>query len=191
VPHPESGLPRRRLMRGVAWSVPVIAAASAAPGVAASCTGSMSTSGAVDPGTGGDGWDDWTLTNTGTTSWPIGSTLTWTVRNDTSTTDTFKLESLGFQKVTSTGASSLTLASGATGSFTFSLTSAIAVGATLRVAMSCTYFLYSSTFTLTGTGCTPIKACGNTTWNVYSTICNFRAVQTTAPNTAHGPRIPK
>lgn len=160
---------RRRLASGIAWSVPVVVSAVAAPAYAASGCPELTVAGYLTTSS----YDRVTVTNSGTVTWPIGTTITWTIQNRSSNSDTFWI--LSRTGVSQSGASSITVAPGATGTLTFTTTAAVAPGAFVRWVMTSTDYTYYSTITLSypvmPTSCSP-RACFSGTWNGgYGATC--------------------
>ena len=155
------GTTRRAVVRGIAWTTPVIVAAAATPALATSGCPSFSAKGTFTATGGGiQAFQRITLTNVGPTSDTIlaaGTTITWTIVNTSGASRAYTVSSLTGLAATITSA---TVAAGASVTFTFTLDAnwlpGTTVGWTLSVGSSDVHpWTYKSTIKVTTSTCPP------------------------------------
>ena len=113
----DRGATKRIVAPGAAWTKPTVVAAAAAPVLATSGCPALTAHGSIT----GAGVDRITLTNTGSEPiLSIGTTITWAIQNASGANRTYRL--CGLVGMTASPMS-LSVASGATTTFTFTLTS--------------------------------------------------------------------
>lgn len=98
---PASRVSRRVIARGAAWTVPVVAVASAAPAMAATACASFTAAESYATNQS----DTVTLTNNSTVEIPAGTTITWQFQNVASSTQTISIANLSGVTVTPSRAS--------------------------------------------------------------------------------------
>lgn len=98
---PASRVSRRVIARGAAWTVPVVAVASAAPAMATTACASFTAAESYATNQS----DTITLTNNSTVEIPAGTTITWQFQNVASSTQTISIANLSGVTVTPSRAS--------------------------------------------------------------------------------------
>lgn len=160
---------RRQVVLGLAWAVPTIAMTTAAPAIAASGCPTFSLTPAITAG-----YDRWTLSNTGPGTWPAGTTISWTIQNKWSASDTFTIRAVSGLTPTS---GTTTLATNAQSTFTFTTTAAVAVGGSVSVTISSStgQYTYYGQFNMTWPApyatCPAAKRCGSDSYTPFGVTC--------------------
>lgn len=165
-------LSRRVLVQGTAWTVPVVSIAVATPALAASsgCPSTVTFTGDIN----GAGLDQLTVTNTGTTPIPAGTTLTWELQNVSGATRTYSFVLTGLSLTL--GTSPVTVANGSSTTLVFTVTTAIPPGGTRSWTVNTgsnkfSSYRYNSMLTL-GPTCTALCLSDNgTVTNTFGTTC--------------------
>ncbi len=179
-------LRRRDLVTGLAWTVPAVVVIGAAPAIAASlaCPGGSAT-GAITQG----GLDRWTLLNTGPVAWPAGTTITWTLQNRLAAADTFAVRrTSGLTPASQPG---VTLASGATVTWSFVTSAPVDPNTSVAVQMASDGYTYDSTFVVSFAGtvlssCPTLRLCASNVWNLFGATCATAAALRAAADPAPG-----
>lgn len=153
--HPRSAkqardVARRRVSAGLAWSVPIVVMGAPARAVAASTCPTLTY--VLDASN--RNYDEIRITNTGTTSLAVGTTITWVVYNRSPFPATLTIAATSGVTASPT---SLGIASGASGTFTFSLSAPLAPGQALYWRYRITGWNYASRVTVNG--CPGATAC--------------------------------
>lgn len=140
----DTPISRRRVAKGVAWSVPALVVAASVPAFAASgCAWVTGAEYFINANT-----DRIILTNNGPMTVPIGTTVTWQFQNGATATRTITISGLAGLERTPPGAT-FSVGGGGTATVTFTTTADWASGATVRLDYS---------------------ASGNTNWNFRSRL---------------------
>ncbi len=175
---------RRTLATGLAWSVPVIATASAAPAFAASGCPTIAAVEAMMSAAS----DRITLTNNGLVAIPTGTTITWQIQDLSGTARTITIAS---QTGVTTTPTSFLLGANATATKTFTTNAAWASGATVRWNytngdMGVASWNYRSRMTVSGfpaplSQCPSSSACTSVTGALTGNSCPSAAAPAAAP----------
>lgn len=138
---PRRSVRRRTVAAGLAWSVPVVLVGTPARAIAASsCPTLRYVLDASNPS-----YDEIRITNAGSTPLAAGTTITWVVYNRRAATST-----LAIQSTTGVTAAPMFvgIASGGTGTITFTLSAPLAAGQTLSWRYTITGWNYASRVTI-------------------------------------------
>lgn len=135
----QAGATRRALARSAVWSIPVISVVTAAPAFALSPCPAGTVRGSIPSST----LDRITITNSGPGSIPAGTPITWLIQNVRGSSATLALGTVTGVSLSS-GTNPISLASGASTTWTFITTVAIPVGGTVWWNFSITGFTYNS-----------------------------------------------
>lgn len=155
---------RRSVAAGLAWAVPVVTLGAAAPAMAASGCPTMTY--VLDDSH--SGYDEVRITNTGTVALPVGTTITWVVQNRAGIAATLAFISGGLSGV-SASVSSIGITAGGTATITFTLTAALAPGASLYWRYTITGWNYATRITVNG--CVGATACRSSYYYTPGTAC--------------------
>lgn len=147
------GPSRRALAQGVAWSLPVVVVATAAPAVASSLCPTVAMTAAIVNAS----WDRLIFTNTSTITVPAGTTITVVLQNRASSNNLLTIGTLTGVTRTS-GTSPITLAPNATTTYTFTVNAPIAPGGTVQFRVGWNTWNYAAYASVTFAG-TPLAAC--------------------------------
>lgn len=165
------GPSRRALAKGVAWSLPVVVVATAAPAVASSlCPTVRMTAAIIDVN-----WDRLIFTNTSTITVPAGSTITVVLQNRASSNNRLTIGTLTGVTRTS-GTSPITLAPNASTTFTFTVNAAIAPTGTVQFRVGWNVWNYAAYASVTFAGtalaaCPATNSCASDVNDVIGSIC--------------------
>lgn len=155
---------RRTVAAGLAWAVPVVTLGAAAPAMAASGCPTMTY---VLDDLHSD-YDEVRITNTGSVALPVGTTITWVVRNRASAATTLSFISGGLSGV-SASVSSIGITAGGTATITFTLTAALSPGASLYWRYTIYFWNYATRITING--CVGATACLSSYYYTSGTDC--------------------
>jgi hypothetical protein len=162
------------LARSAVWSIPVISAVAAAPAFALSPCPAGTVSGSIPSSS----FDRITITNGGPGSIAAGTTITWTIQNVRSSSATLTLGTVTGVSLSS-GTNPISLASGASTTWTFVTTVAIPVGGAVWWNFSIAGWTYNSSVSMENC----IKGCVSDRGSTIGSVCPTAPAVLATPTT--------